>query len=166
MATILKKTSASLAVLATTVLFLMTSCKNGDENGVWIPVPKDTSALGKINHFIPIEELDKFKVQYGVERDTLARLAPHLYIPVSEAFNKKGLIDILKDPKSVGIRIYYGVKRNDKRNEFRLIMVGVDEQGKDLYYTEGSAVATQAPPGGKGGSEYGQCDPPCLGPGN
>lgn len=159
MATILKRTSVFVVLLFSTVM-LLTSCGSGDEKGVWIPIPTDTSALGKIDHFIPVEEIDKFKVQYTVERDTLKRVAPNLFIPVSEAFNKKGLIEILKDPRSVGIRVYYGIKKGEKGNEVRLMMVGVDEQGKDLYYEKGSAAATQAG-GGKGGSEYGQCDPPC-----
>ena len=69
------------------------------------------------------------------------------------------MIEILKSDQCVGVRVYYGIKPG-KPNEVRLIMVGVDEQGKDLYYEKGSAVATQTG-GGRGGSEYGQCDPPC-----
>lgn len=164
MATFLKKLSPFLLLLAIVVVLTTYSCNSGGEKGAWIPVPPDTSKLAKINHFIPMEELDKFKVEYAVEREILSRTAPDLYIPVSEAFNKQALIDILKDPKSVGLRVYYGLKRGEKgqRNEFRLILVGVDEQGKDLYINQGNAAATQAPPGGKGGAEYGQCTPPCL----
>jgi len=43
-----------------------------------------------------------------------------------------------------------------------MILVGVDSQGHDLYYQQGSGAAAQA--GGNqgfGGSEYGQCNPPC-----
>lgn len=149
------------AGLALTLLF--NSCSGGPdkEDGVWIPVPKDTSALGRINHFIPKEDIDSWTKSYVVEREIIQKNVPDLYIPISEAFNKEGLINILKDPKSVGIKIYYGIKKGDKQQELRMILVGVDEQGKDLYYTEGSKAAAQGGGGGRGGSEYGQCIPPC-----
>jgi len=118
--------------------------------------------LGKIDHFIPIERMDEFRKQYAADRDSILRSIPGLYIPYSEAFNKEWLLKVLKDPKCVGLRIYYGVKaRTEKGNEFRLMIVGVDQQGKDLYIEQGSALANQAGGGGKGGLEWGQCDPPC-----
>ncbi len=162
MATILKKTFVTTALLCAGLVLILHSCNTGDEKGVWIPVPPDTSALGKKDHFIPMAELEKFRAQYGVERDSLARKAPTLSIPTAEAFNKKALIEILKDPRCVGIRVYYGVKQGNKSNELRLILVGVDEQGKDLYITKGNAAANQTGGGGKGGTEYGQCTPPCF----
>jgi hypothetical protein len=140
------------------------SCHTG--TSVSIPNPNDTSALGKINHFIPIEQLEAFKKDFAVQRDSLGMIKNGLFIPISEAFNKKILLEILKDEKCVGMRMYYGVKRADNksnRNEVRLILVGVDGQGNDLFITEGgllSQAATQA--GGKlGGGEWGQCTPPC-----
>jgi hypothetical protein len=143
------------------VLFV-TSCQTHQEDGVWIPVPKDTSALGRIDHFIPIEQIGAYKKLFDVERDTLSVLAPRIYLPQSEAFNKPALLEVLKDPRCVGIRIYYGAKGLDGASSFRLMIVGVDEQGKDLYIKKGSAVATQVDPGGDGGLEYGQCAPPCY----
>jgi hypothetical protein len=158
-----RKLSTIMTILLSGVLFaslFIMSCNNPPttEGGVFIPVPKDTSALGKIDHFISTGEIEKFKKQYLPQRDSLARINPNLFIPVTEAFNKEGLIQLLKDPKNVGLKIYYGVKQG-KRNEFRLIIVGVDEQGNDLYFSKGSSLA------GKinqdlGGLEYGQC-PPC-----
>jgi hypothetical protein len=143
---------------------ILTSCNDG--TNVSIPNPVDSSALGKINHFIPIEQLEAFKKDFAVQRDSLGMIKDGLFIPISEAFNKKILLEILKDEKCVGMRMYYGVKRADNRsnrNEVRLILVGVDAQGKDLYITEGgllSKAATQA--GGRsGGGEWGQCTPPC-----
>jgi hypothetical protein len=150
----------SFLLLLSAIFF--SSCDNDNGTGVNIPNPKDTSALGRINHFIPTDDIERYKKDYMVQRDSLARANPDFFIPLTEAFNKQALLDLLKDPKNVGLKIYYGVKTG-KRKELRLIIVGVDEQGNDLYLTQGkSAIAAQLPPGGgtKGGLEYGQC-PPC-----
>ena len=157
------KKSISAAVISMTALFsislLFFSC--GHIVGVTIPVPKDTSALGKIDHFIPLDQLEALKKDFLQQQDSVSRGVPGLYIPVSEAFNKAALLELLKDTNNVGIRIYYGVKKGDNRNEFRLILVGVDQQGKDLYITKGSALATKIGGDTKGGLEFGQCNPPC-----
>src|SRR6266700_753699 len=148
MATI-PKNPTTFTLLTISVIFLclsLFSCAHS-EDGVWIPVPKDTSALGKIDHFIPEADITKFRARYLPVRDSIFRMDPKLVMPLSESFNKAGLIDILKDPKSVGIRVYYALKPGGRGNQFRMIMVGVDEQGNDLYYTKGSGAAAQA--GGK-----------------
>lgn len=157
--------SLRLIILPALLLVLAASCGHQNEGGVHIPVPKDTSALAEINHFIPVERIDDFRKGFAAQRDSLARLSPNLYIPLSETFNKQALLDLLKDSTNVGIRIYYGLKTGDKRNEVRLVLVGVNSQGQDLYYEQGGQigkVAAKLPPDGKGGAEYGQCDPPCL----
>jgi hypothetical protein len=148
--------------------FLITSCKDEEHRGpgVWIPTPPDTSALGKIDHFIPTKDLDAYRRAYASERDTLAKSNPTLYLPLSEAFNKKWLLELLKDTACVGIKIYYGTANVDDRKgkDFRLLIVGVNEQGKDLYIKKsGSPLAAQAGGGPEedGGLEYGQCTPPC-----
>jgi hypothetical protein len=169
MANISKKLSLTTTTLSTAVFaFLIITaigCSDsaGREKGEWIPTPPDTSALGKIDHFIPIERMDEFKKLFAAEKDSILRAVPGLSIPNSEAFNKEWLLKVLKDPKCVGIRIYYGTKKGERGEEFRLMIVGVDEQGNDLYITrEGSTLANQADdPGGKGGLEWGNCDPPC-----
>ena len=154
----------SMFFMATfTVVFLFTACKSPQENGVWIPVPKDTSVLGRIDHFIPVADIETYKKNFGPQRDRVMSGNPNLYIPMSEAFNKQALIDILKDSTCVGIRVYYGLKTGDKQNSFRLILVGINEQGQDLYYKKGSAVAADAGGGNLGGAEYGHCLPPCPG---
>jgi len=159
------KNSSLFTFLTICVILLSLSliaCTQHNEDGVWIPLPKDTSSLGRINHFIPKADLEKFEAQYRPERDSLKKHFPDLSMPMSEAFNKPALIEILKDPKSVGIRVYYAIKPGSKGNQFRMILVGVDEQGNDLYYQQGSGAAAQA--GGNqgfGGTEYGQCNPPC-----
>ena len=164
MATISKMPFKAFALLLIVSFFslLTISCNNEHENGVWIPVPPDTSALGKIDHFIPVKTIDQYRRSYGIDHDTLSQKVPNLYLPYSEAFNKMGLIDVLKDPRCVGIRVYYGaVGDRAKGSEFRLMIVGVDEQGKDLYIKKGSKLAAQAGDEEVGGLEYGQCTPPC-----
>jgi hypothetical protein len=164
-------TSKSLQTTATTFAFLFAflaitiiSCKQGNEGkGEWIPTPPDTSALGKIDHFIPRGQMDEFIKAYEGQRDTIMNKVPGLFMPASEAFNKEWLLKVLKDSACVGIRIYYGVRADTKQgNEFRLMIVGVDEQGKDLYISKGSQLAGQAGDEGKGGLEWGQCNPPCT----
>ena len=158
-----KKASLLSLIGIAAAMFILNSCTSGPkEDGVWIPMPKDTSALGRINHFIPLDQIKKFRSSFESDRDSISIKSPGTFIPTSEAFNKKILVEIMKDPRCVGIRVYYGVLNTGKRDEFRLILVGVDEQGKDLYIDRKNELATQAPPGGFGGGEYGQCDPPCL----
>jgi len=155
----------SLALLALAVLLLV-SCDRTKEGGVHIPVPKDTSDLAQIDHFISVEQINSFRAGFASQRDSLARAVPGLYFPLSETFNKQALLDLLKDSTNVGIRIYYGLKTGSNRNEVRLVLVGVNSQGRDLFFEKGGQagkIAAQLPPGsGKGGAEYGQCDPPCL----
>jgi hypothetical protein len=135
-----------------------TGGKDGDST-VCVPNPKDSSALAKIDHYIPIGEIKEYKAAFTSANDSLKRSFPSLLVPDAEAYNKAAILEILKDPRSVGIRIYHGVKTGGKIDELRLIIVGVDAQGKDLYITRGSAAAAQAS-GGEGGAEHGQC-PTC-----
>jgi len=161
------KTITSLLFSASLSCLLLTSCTSGTktpEGEVCIPDPKDTSSLAKVDHYIPKADIEKFKASFDVQKDTLARKVPNLLLSYSEAFNKKQLIELLKDPKCVGLRIYYGVKTANKgaENQLRMMIVGVDSQGKDLYWKRGTPAAGQV--GGDsdgGGLEYGQCSPPC-----
>ena len=146
---------------------ILSSCdhKTGGE-GEFIPVPKDTSSLAKINHFIPVRDIEAFKAAFSGQRDSLSRVYPNLVIPYAETFNKQAILNILRDSGNVGLRIYYGVKTGDNRNELRLILVGVNSEGKDLYYSnggeQGKLSAKLPPPPEDGGAEYGQCTPPCF----
>ena len=154
------------------------SCNNND-NGVFIPVPKDTSALGRIDHFIPLEQIKNYQAAFNKERDSLLKIRPGFNIPFSEAFNKQALIEILQIPECVGVKVLYGIKQNGDTNSMRLILVGVDSRGNNLYLTNGTtrnntikkspaadsgaAKATTENSGDdSGGIEQGQCDPPCT----
>lgn len=171
MATISRKSSLTTIVLVIIVFafgFLTAnSCKSDQEKGMWIPIPPDSSALGKIDHFIPMGTMNTFKADFAAARDSIMRRVPNLYLPPREAFNKQWLLEVLKDPKCVGLRIYYGVKGKlpNGGTEFRLMIVGVDAQGNDLYISKTSTLAgRQDDDEGKGGLEWGQCEQPCSTP--
>jgi hypothetical protein len=148
----------ALAVLGLGLTLFITSCGT-PEGSVLIPIPKDSSALSKIDHFISEGQIKEYRAAFATENDSLQRAYPSLLLPASEAFNKPAILAILKDPRCVGIRIYHGVKKGGKRNEVRQIIVGVDSEGKDILITKGSALAAQAD-GTQGGVENGQC-PTC-----
>ncbi|MEP7278908.1 MAG: hypothetical protein ABI813_09720 [Bacteroidota bacterium] len=158
MLTIKKSITLLLLVVTCTTGLLFVSCNNNQSagKGVWVPVPDDTSALGKIDHFIPIHTVREFRVDFNHERDSLARTNPDLFITESEGFNKPALLEILKNPDCVGIRIYYGVTKGDRKKELRMIIVGTNSQGKDLLISKGSAAAARITDN-DGSLEYGQC---------
>ncbi|MGF2413325.1 hypothetical protein [Ferruginibacter sp.] len=177
-----KKIMTAVLLLLPVILYTV-SCKQNRE-GEFIPVPKDTSALGKIDHFIPLEQIREYQAAFARERDSLLKLRPTTSIPFSEAFNKKAIIEILQIPDCVGIKILYGIKQSGDSNSVRLILVGVDSRGNNLYLkddqhfagTENKAavkkdsgapvqaakMASELPGDSTGGIEQGQCDPPCI----
>lgn len=140
------------------------SCGGPKGDGVWIPIPRDTSELGVRDHFIPKDSIAVYRKRYNQDRDTLEKVMPSLFIPFSEAFNKKSVLELMKDSNCIGIRIYYGATavKKDGKQDIRLILVGVDKLGGDLFVKRGSPIAAQAGDDGEGGFEYGQCAPPCY----
>ena len=171
MTTNLRKLCLRWPLLVTGALalsFMLGSCGDGGHkgDGVWIPTPVDSSALGVKDHFIPKDSIEIYRKRFEVDRDTLEKLMPSLFIPFSEAFNKKSVLALMKDSNCTGIRIYYGATAfNSKgRQDLRLILVGVDKKGNDLFVKRGSETgAPSLSSGGDGGFEYGQCAPPCDG---
>ena len=143
---------------------LMGSCNDQPvvKDQVCISVPTDTSALGKKNHFIPVMSIDIFEKDFRATRDSLTRAYPELFIPNSETFNKASIVEFFKNPKVVGLKFYYGIKPGqDKKKALRLMIVGVDSAGNNVYIKgKGSALAAQSG-SDDGGLEYGQCNPPC-----
>jgi hypothetical protein len=165
MAANLKKSLLTNAQVLVCLLgaLLIGSCNNEptpQKDLVCIPVPKDTSDLGRIDHFIPLGTIDLFKKDFSNVRDSFARSFPGVYLPQAEVFNKAAIVDVLKLDSCVGIKIYYGIKPG-KLKQLRVMIVGVDKYGHDLYLQKGSGLATEAN-GEQGGLEYGQCPPPCV----
>jgi hypothetical protein len=172
-----------IIILLSLVLFVMVSCNNNAEptGGVVIQVPDDTSALAKIDHYIPGTAIKEYQAAFNRERDTLQKLRPGFAVPLSESFNKKAVIKLLQLPGCVGIKVLYGIKQGGNANGMRLILVGVDSQGNNLFLkgNEGISIAADEPAAKKsdsgtapklmskplgdtsGGIEQGQCDPPC-----
>jgi len=139
-------------VIACIGSMLFTSCSN--PNTVSIPVPKDSSALAKIDHHINSALITQFRKAF--QSDSLRLKNPDLFITESEGFNKPALLELLKDPNCVGLRIYYGITTGTrKQKELRMIIVGTDSQGKDLLIGN-SGVTTDITQEGTG-LEYGQC---------
>ena len=163
----IKKSTALLFVLALTCItsLLVVSCNNNPPGSVLIEIPKDNSGLDTINHFIPENQIKEYKAAFKTQRDSLTIIYPSLLVPESEAFNKRALLSLLKAPDCVGIRIYHGVKTG-RKNEIRLVLVGVDSKGQDILIDKGSVLAAKITDE-VGGEENGQC-PNCAasGPGN
>ncbi|THU41559.1 hypothetical protein FAM09_05530 [Niastella caeni] len=146
-------------------VLLIGSCKEEQPKDlICIPVPNDTSALGRKNHFIPVMSIDIYEKDFRATRDSLTRKFPELFIPNSETFNKASIVKFFENPKVVGLKFYYGVKPgDDKKKSLRLMIVGVDSAGNNVYIkNKKSALAAQASDE-DGGLEYGQCTPPCDG---
>lgn len=167
--TINLRRSIPLALLLIGAVFLtlfITSCGSPQGDGVWIPIPKDTTGLGMRDHYIPRDSIAAYRKRFAQDRDTLQNLAPYLFIPFSEAFNKKSVLDLMKDSNCIGIRIYYGstAMEKDGKQDIRLILVGVDKKGGDLYIKKSAVTTTKGGYGDdeEGGFEYGQCAPPCF----
>ncbi|WP_207511641.1 hypothetical protein [Longitalea luteola] len=142
------------------------SCKN-EEPGkdlVCISVPEDTSALGRKNHFIPVMSIDIYEKDFRNTRDSLKRSFPDLFIPDSETFNKASIVEFFQNPKVVGLKFYYGIKPGpEKKKALRIMIVGVDSAGNNVYIRDKKGALAAQAGGENGGLEYGQCNPPCDG---
>lgn len=151
------------AAFCIATLLFTASCNNGPggggtgkDSGVVIPNLPDSSELAKIEHYIPKGEIMRFRRAFNA--DSLNARNPDLFITESEGFNKTALLELLKDPKCVGIRIYYGIAPGtSKKKDLRMILVGTDSQGKDLYFTHTTSKAGTRLTDDEVGLEYGQC---------
>jgi hypothetical protein len=159
-----------LLVLVLPAMLFMVSCNNDSGNTAIIPIPKDTSALAKIDHFMPLAQIKQYEDSFKLQREVLLKLQPGFSIPFSEAFNKQSVINILQIPDCVGMRILYGLTKKGDNSSVRLILVGVNSKGENLYITQQKQRANklanqvgEVPPTGEvdGGEEHGQCLPPC-----
>jgi len=165
MATNMKK---SLLIYPHVFMFLLGalligSCNQGPKPGqVCITIPEDTSALGKRNHFIPVMDIDIFRKDFQAVRDTVVGRNPNFFIPNSETFNIAAIDSFVTNPKVFGLRFYYGIKPGPGgRKALRLIVVGVDSLGHDIYIKKKGAALGAQVSDDDGGLEYGQCSPPC-----
>ncbi len=78
---------------------------------------------GKENHEITLEEAARLTANY---RETLNSPTE----AIAEYFGMEALNAMLSQDGCVGIRIYYGL---DSTGEKKLVLVGVNAEGNDLY---------------------------------
>ncbi len=175
-----KKKIYQFVYFSIVVTILLISCNDTAKDGVFISTPKDTSLLAKQNHFIPLNQIRAYQASFKSERDSLTKLYPGLSIPLSESFNKQAIIKLLQLPDCVGVTVLYGTNKNGNNKGLRLILVGVNSEGKYLYLkndTEKNTATNQAtsndtaaknlkmlqslPDDEEGGIEHGNCSPPC-----
>jgi hypothetical protein len=146
---------------------LISSCGGGGtqpgKDEVCIKNPKDTSAIGKRNHFIPVMSIDIYKKDFVAARDTIKQRIPDIMIPDYEIFNRASIVEYLKDSTVAGFKFYYGIKpgTNQKQRALRIMIVGVDKHGKNVYLKDSTAKLGAQAGNDEGGLEYGQCTPPC-----
>lgn len=165
MATNMKKSLLTYPLLFLFFLgaLLIGSCNQGPKPGqICITIPKDSSELGRRNHFIPVMDIDIFKRDFKKVRDSIVIRDSNIVIPNSETFNIAAIDSFVQNPKVFGLRFYYGVKPGPSNKKvLRLIVVGVDSLGHDVYIRRrGNQLAAQVSDD-DGGLEYGQCSPPC-----
>jgi hypothetical protein len=58
--------------------------------------------------------------------------------PHSEAFNKAAILKLLNHPECVGLRIFNGLKTEAHKQEIVFILMGVDNNGKNILSTHTS----------------------------
>jgi len=74
------------------------------------------------DHSIDLETASKLTKRYREKIQSGAT--------ISSAFNKMSISAIMDQPECVGLRMYYAVADNGKDT---LVLVGVNEEGDDLY---------------------------------
>jgi hypothetical protein len=93
----------------------------------------DVKELDNINHRITPEQAKALTGKYGTGRGSWSKRT----MPLSEAFNKRSLDSLLNQPNCVGMRICFGM---DEKGQIRLILYGINDQGKDI-----GSITSQAP---------------------
>ena len=145
---------------------LISSCGGGipqpGKDEVCVKNPKDTSELGRRNHFIPVMSIDIYKKNFDQARDTIRQRLPDIMVPDYEIFNRASIVEYLKDSTVAGFKFYYGIKPgSEKRRALRIMIVGVDKFGKNVYLKDSTGKIGAQATNDDGGLEYGQCSPPC-----
>lgn len=164
-----------LLLVFVTGALLIRSCKEHPQppkDQVCVYVGNDTDTTN--HHYIPKDSIRIYRGDFDRLRKKLDEKFPNLSISDCETFSKRSIASVLGD-SVVGLKIYYGIrpsKDSTGKRSLRLIIVGVDSKGRDVYIPnphpgpgkKARAVAGAPDPqgGDDGGLEYGQCDPPCT----
>lgn len=126
--------------VALSALSLFTACNNANPPNVGgqekcidnkpTPTPFSTQLKAR-NHEITVDQAVQMINNFGTVRQTmLAReFSNPNTLPVSETFNLEAIDAIICQPTAVGFRVYMGL---DAQQQVRLVLVGVDGDGKDI----------------------------------
>lgn len=97
------------------------------------------------DHSISLDDAKKMVKNFKGQKDKIVKEehgGKHL-IPNCESFDRAGFDAILRREDCKGIRIYYGMKDDDLR--VHAIIVGFDENGKDILPVAGIADGIEPP---------------------
>lgn len=102
------------------------------------------SFLGK-DHSISLDEARKMTKKFRDNKDQIVRdefKGKHL-VPDCESFDRAAFDALLRREDCKGIRIYYGMKENT--SHVHAIIVGFDENGKDILPQAGAIMDSTGP---------------------
>lgn len=128
-----------VCAVALSALSLFTACNNNPPNtgaqekcidNKPTPTPFSTQLKAR-NHEITVDQAVQMVNNFGVVRESmLAReFTGRNALPISETFNLEAIDAIICQPTAVGFRVYMGM---DNQQQVRLVLVGVDGDGKDI----------------------------------
>ncbi len=134
----IKKDLFRLAALALT-LSMVTACTAGTGDcdtctkcidSKPSPTPFITT-LNAINHHITLNDATNMISNFGIAREGVLSTTlggPNAF-PVYETFNLKAIDSLICQPNVVGFRVYLAM---DGQNQVRLVLTGVDGEGRDV----------------------------------
>lgn len=136
-----KRNFATLMLITFTLTAGLFSCKTGGGNNqgepckVCLDEKQDTTAfsnqLNAINHFVSVDSAlvwtRNFQNQYQSIIDG-KHIGDTAFLPITETFNLKIVDSIIAQPSTIGLRIYLGLKSD---NKVHVILAGVDANGRD-----------------------------------
>jgi hypothetical protein len=91
-------------------------------------------------HFISLDDAKKMTKKFRDDKDKIVKdeyKGKHL-LPNCESFDRAAFDALLQREDCKGVRIYYGMKQDDDR--IHAIIVGFDEEGRDILPVEGVAM--------------------------
>jgi hypothetical protein len=116
------------------LLFFIGSCTGGLQH----PDTDFSRKLDSIDHHYPLSKAKMLAEAFKQHKDSV-RFGGDLYaMPYSETFNLSMANQLTELKNCVGVRIYYGL--DEKEKKVRLMIVGVDENGFDIYLPEEAAA--------------------------
>lgn len=96
----------------------------------------DPKALDSIDHRISPDFASQLLRTYRGNRNDWSRKN----MPLSEAFNRRQVLELLNQENCVGIRCSYGI---DDKGRVRVILFGIDAQGRDIGALDGGVIDKQ-----------------------